>query len=69
MRKKIEKGEEDGEGLLDPDEAVKGPFSVELDDRIKHWWIARQAPAGNYLLTCVVAFRRTGPEKEAEVER
>jgi len=32
VREEVEEGEEDGEGFLHAEEAVKGPFSVELDD-------------------------------------
>lgn len=68
MRKEVEEGEEDGEWLLDPKEAVEWPFPMELNDRIEHWWVTRQAPVGDDLLTCVVTFGRARPKEESEVE-
>lgn len=34
VREVVEQGEEDGEGLLHAEEAVEGPFAVELQDRV-----------------------------------
>ncbi len=68
VREEVEEGEEDGEWFLDAEKAVEWPFSMELDDGIEHRWVARQAPVGDDLLTCVVAFGRACPEEESEVE-
>jgi len=35
MRQPVEEGEEDGKWLLNAEKAVKGPFAVELVDRIE----------------------------------
>ncbi len=34
MREEVEEGEEHGAWLLDPEEAVEGPFAMILDDGI-----------------------------------
>lgn len=68
VRKEVEEGEENGEWFLDPKKAVERPFSMKLNDRIKHRWLARQAPLRDDLLACVIAFGRTCPEEEAEVK-
>ncbi len=68
MCKEIEEGEEDGEGLLNSKKAVERPFAMILDDRIKHWWVAREAPIGDDILTCMIAFGRACPKEEPEVE-
>lgn len=54
----VEKGEEDGEWLLHAQEAVEGPFAMELDDRFGGCY----ALVGDDVLTCVVAFLFAGPE-------
>lgn len=56
----IEQGEEDREGLLHSQEAVEGPFAVELDNGFG----ACDAHVGYDVLTNVVAFRGAVPEKE-----
>lgn len=61
----VAEGEEHGEGLLHAEEAVEGPFTVELH----HWLVAGEADGGDDVLAGVVAFGGAGPEQEAEVER
>lgn len=61
----VAEGEEHGEGLLHAEEAVEGPFTVELH----HWLVAGEAGGGDDVLAGVVAFGGAGPEQEAEVER
>jgi len=52
VREEVEEGEEDGEGFLHAEEAVEGPFAVELDN-----WLRRSdALVGDYVLAGVVAF-------------
>ena len=52
MREEVQEGEEDGEWLLYAQEAVEGPFAVELDN-----WLRRSdALVGDYVLAGVVAF-------------
>jgi hypothetical protein len=48
----VEEREEDGEGLLHAEEAVEGPFPMELDD----FYIGCDALVGDYVLAGVVAF-------------
>lgn len=52
VREEVEEGEEDGEGLLHAEEAVEGPFAVELDDGFG----GSDALVGDYVLAGVVAF-------------
>jgi len=61
----VEEREEDGEGLLHAEEAVEGPFPMELDD----FYISCDALVGDYVLAGVVAFCWAIPEKEAVEER
>jgi hypothetical protein len=62
--KEVEEREEDGEGLLHAEEAVEGPFPVELD----YFYISCDALVGDYVLAGVVAFCWAVPEKEAVEE-
>jgi hypothetical protein len=64
MGEEVEEREEDGKGLLHAEEAVEGPFPVELDDS----YIGCDALVGNYVLAGVVAFCWAIPEKEAVEE-
>jgi hypothetical protein len=57
--------EEHGEGLLDAEEAVKGPFAVELDDFV----VGSDTGGGDDVLAGVVAFGGAVPEEEAARER
>jgi hypothetical protein len=61
----VEEGEEDGEGLLDAEEAVEGPFAVELDDGFKVGRVAEEAVLGYDVLAVVAAFGGAIPEEEA----
>ena len=68
VREEVEEGEEDGEGLLHAQEAVEGPFAVELHDRV--WQgIIGEAPLGDDMLAYVVAVALAIPEQEPVVER
>lgn len=66
----VEEGEEDGEGLLHAEEAVEGPFAVELDDgggaRVRR--VVGEAGVGYDVLAGVVAFGGAVPEEEGAVE-
>lgn len=64
VRPEVAEGEEHGEGLLDADEAVKGPFAVELDDVE----VGGDAGGGDDVLAGVVAFGGAVPEEEAAGE-
>lgn len=64
VRPEVAEGEEHGEGLLHADEAVKGPFAVELDDVE----VGGDAGDGDDVLAGVVAFGGTVPEEEATGE-
>ena len=69
LRHRLNKeGEDHGEGLLHAEEAVEGPFAVELQDRLSVGWVPRQARVGYDVLAGVVAFGGAGPEEEAVVE-
>lgn len=61
MRPEVADREEHGEGLLHADEAVKGPFTVELDNGE----VGGDARAGDDVLAGVVAFGGAVPEEEA----
>ncbi|KFY84334.1 hypothetical protein V500_09395 [Pseudogymnoascus sp. VKM F-4518 (FW-2643)] len=58
----VEEGEDDGEGLLHAEDAVEGPFAVELDDGEGR--VRRDAHVGDYVLAGVVAFGGAGPEEQ-----
>lgn len=60
----VEGREEDGEGLLDAEEAREGPFAVELDDGL----CGGAARGGDDGLAGVVAFGRAVPEEQSAVE-
>lgn len=64
VRPEIANGEEHGEGLLHAEEAVEGPFAVELDDVEA----GGDAGGGDDVLAGVVAFGGTVPEEEAAGE-
>jgi hypothetical protein len=64
----VEEREEDGEGLLHTEEAVEGPFAVELDDGLAVGRVAGFALVGYQVLAGVIAFRGTIPEEEAALE-
>jgi hypothetical protein len=60
VREEVEEREEDGEGLLHAQEAVEGPFAVELHDRFR----GRDALVGDDVLAGIVAFCWAVPEEE-----
>ena len=64
VRKIIEQGEEDGERFLDAEEAVEGPFAVELVDRIEIGMVPRQSRVCYDVLAGIVAFSWASPEEE-----
>lgn len=64
VRPEVGSREEHRQGLLDAEEARKGPLAVELDDGEG----GRFAGGGDDVLAGVVAFRGAVPEEEAEVE-
>ena len=68
VREEVEQAEEDGGWLLHAEEAVEGPFTVELEDGLEVGRFAFQALIGDDMLAGVVAFRRAGPEEEAALE-
>lgn len=68
MGKIVKEAEDDGERLLHAEEAVKGPFSVELEDRLTVGGFTSLTLVRNYVLADVVAFCWTVPEKEAALE-
>lgn len=64
VRPEVADGEEHGEGLLHAEEAVEGPFAVELDDVE----VGGDAGGGDDVLAGVVAFGGAVPEEEAAEE-
>lgn len=68
VREIVEQRENDAEGLLHAEEAVEGPFAVELEDGLHVRRVAGEAGVGYDVLACVVAFGGTVPEKHAPVE-
>ena len=54
VREEVEEGEEDGEGLLHAQEAVEGPFAVELHYRVRHS-IVGETSLGDDMLAHIVA--------------
>jgi hypothetical protein len=51
----IEEREEDREWFLDAYEAIKGPFTVKLNDRLQIWRITIDSTIGDDMLAGVVA--------------
>lgn len=68
MREVVEQREDDAEGFLHAEEAVKGPFAMELVDRGHVRRITGETCRGDDVLTCVVAFGGAVPEEHAAVE-
>lgn len=64
----VEERKDDGKGFLHAEEAVKGPFAMELEDGFAVWWVAGEALVGDDVLAGIVAFRRTVPEEEAVLQ-
>jgi len=64
MGEEVEEGEQDGKGFLEAEEAVEGPFAVELFDRVQVGRRAGEAVGGYYVLAGIVAVGRAGPEEE-----
>lgn len=64
----VEEREEDAGWLLYAGEAVERPFAVELEDRLKIWWVAGKARMRGDVLTCVIALGGAVPEEETVVE-
>jgi hypothetical protein len=65
MSPEVSQGTEDAEGFLDAEEAVEGPFAVELDDGVA----GLDAGGGDDVLAGVVAFAGAVPEEESMEER
>lgn len=55
MGEEVEQGEEDGKGFLEAEEAVEGPFAVELFDGVEVGRGAGEAVRGYDVLASVVA--------------
>lgn len=68
MGEEVQQAEEHRGGLLHAEEAVEGPFAVELKDGLEVGRVAREARVGDYVLAVVVAFGGASPEKEAVLE-
>ena len=68
MGEEVEEAEEHGGGLLHAQEAVEGPFAVELEDGLEVGRFAGEALGGYDVLAGVVAFGGAGPEEEAVLE-
>ena len=68
MREEVEEAKEDGGRLLNPHEAVEGPFAVELDDRLEVRRFALDSLVGDYVLAGIVAFGRAVPEQDAVLQ-
>jgi hypothetical protein len=54
---------------LHTEEAVKGPFAVELEDRFAVGGLTSLTLVSYYVLADIVAFCWTVPEKETVLER
>jgi len=65
----VEQTEDDGEGLLHPQEPIEGPFAMELEDGFSVWRIAGFSLVRDYVLAGVIALVRARPEKEATLKR
>ena len=68
MGHEVEQREEDGEGLLHAEKTNERPFSMVLHDGLRHGRVAGLAEVGDYVLAGVVAFGRTCPLKETQVD-
>jgi len=66
VHEEVPETEKHGEGLLQPEDTDEGPFPVELCHGLRRG--GRDAPRGDYVLACVVAFLGACPEEKAEVE-
>lgn len=64
MREEIKEGKEDREGFLHAEKTIKGPFAVELNDRLGRF----DALVGDYMLASIIAFRGASPEEESMEE-
>lgn len=69
VRQEVEEAEENGGRLLHAQEAVEGPFAMELEDRFDVRRFAREAPVGHDMLAGIVALCWTGPEQETVFKR
>lgn len=65
----VEQAEEHAEGLLHAQEAVEGPFAVELEHGLAVGRVAGFAGVGDDVLACVVALGWAVPEEEPSLER
>lgn len=62
MSQKVEKRKEHREWLLHAEEAVEGPFAMELKYWMQHWGFSRNPAVGDDVLADMVAIRGAGPE-------
>ena len=67
VREEVEEAEADRGRLLNPYEAVEGPFAVELENGLEVGWVASESLVGNYVLAGIIAFGGAGPQQEAVV--
>lgn len=68
MRQEVEEGEEDTGGLLHSEEAVKGPFAVELDDGFEVGRLTCESLFGYDVLAHIIAFLRAVPQEETVLQ-
>ena len=68
MREEVQQGEQDGKGFLEAEEAVEGPFAVELLDWVDVSGVAGEAVGGYDVLAGIVAGLRASPEEEVMQE-
>lgn len=69
MGQKVEQRKEDRKRFLHADHSAKRPFPMELDDRSDHRRVSSDSKVGDDVLAGIIAFSRTVPEHETEMER
>jgi hypothetical protein len=69
MSEPIQKREQNREGFLDAQKAIKRPFAMELHHRLDHGRISRHALVGDDMLTGIIALGRTIPEQQPKIQR
>jgi len=68
MGQEVEQRKEDRKWFLHADHSAKRPFSMELDDRSNHRRVPSDSEISDNVLAGIIAFSRTVPEHEAEME-
>lgn len=68
MGQEVQQRKDDRKRFLHADHSAKRPFSMELDDRSDHRRVSSDSEVSDNMLAGIIAFSRTVPEHEAEME-